>query len=89
MSTVFIRHRVDDYDAWKVAFDEHGSTRREHGLTDTALLRDADDGNMVTITMSTDDVDGARTFLGSDDLRETMQRAGVASAPDLWIANDA
>jgi hypothetical protein len=89
VSSVFIRHRVADFDAWKAAFDEHGTARREHGLADTSLLRDEDDANMVTIVMSTDDTARAREFLGSDDLRETMKGAGVTSAPELWIADDA
>lgn len=89
MSSVFIRHRVADFDAWKPVFDEHGSVRREHGLADSAVLRDEDDGNMVTIVLRTDDTAGARTFLASDSLREAMQGAGVVSQPELWIADDA
>jgi hypothetical protein len=89
MSSVIIRHRVADFDAWKAAFDDHGSVRRDHGLTDTSLLRDEDDANMVTIVMSTDDTARAREFLGSDNLKETMDGAGVVSQPEVWIANDA
>ena len=40
MSTVIVRHRVADFDVWKVAFDEHGAARRDHGLVNTGLLRD-------------------------------------------------
>jgi hypothetical protein len=89
MTTVFIRHRVADYDVWKAAFDEHGSVRREHGLVDNGLLRDEDDANMVTIQLDTDDSARAREFLASDNLRETMEGAGVVSQPEVWIANDA
>jgi hypothetical protein len=89
VSTVFIRHRVADFDAWKEVFDEHGAVRREHGLTDTGLLRDEDDDAMVTILLSTEDTARVREFIASPDLRETMERAGVVSAPDVWIANDA
>ena len=89
MTTVFIRHRVADYDAWKAAFDEHGSVRREHGLVDNGLLRDEDDANMVTIQLDTDDSARAREFLASESLRETMEGAGVVSQPEVWIANDA
>jgi hypothetical protein len=89
MTTVFIRHRVADYDAWKAVFDEHGSVRREHGLVDNGLLRDEDDANMVTIQMDTDDSARAREFLASDSLKEAMEGAGVVSQPEVWIANDA
>jgi hypothetical protein len=89
MTTVFIRHRVADYDAWKAAFDEHGSVRREHGLVDNGLLRDEDDASMVTIQLDTDDSARAREFLSSDSLREAMEGAGVVSQPEVWIAKDA
>jgi hypothetical protein len=89
MTTVFVRHRVADYDVWKAAFDEHGSVRREYGLVDNGLLRDEDDANMVTIQLDTDDSARAREFLGSDSLREAMEGAGVVSQPEVWIANDA
>jgi hypothetical protein len=80
---------VADYDAWKPVFDDHGSARREAGLTDSALLRDDDDPNMITILMSTDDTVRAREFLASDSIREAMQNAGVVSQPEIVIANDA
>ena len=89
MSSIFIRHRVADFDTWKPAFDEHGSARRDHGLVDTGLLRDEDDANMVTIVMTADDTARARAFFASDDLREAMSGAGVVSQPEMWIANDA
>jgi hypothetical protein len=89
VSTVLIRHRVADFDTWKAAFDQHGAARRDHGLVDAGLLRDDGDADMVTILFSTDDTARAREFLASDDLRQTMEGAGVASAPEVWIANDA
>jgi hypothetical protein len=89
MSNVFIRHRVADFDTWKVAFDDHGTVRRHHGLADASLLRDDDDTSMVTIVLNTDDTARARELLASDDLRETMQKAGVVSQPEVWIASDA
>ena len=89
MSTVFIRHTVADYDAWKSVFDEHGAVRREHGLADAGLYRDDEDANTVTIALKTDDTARAREFLGSDSLREAMSGAGVVSKPDVWITNEA
>ena len=89
MSNIFVRHPVTDYDAWKPGFDDHGTVRREYGLTDAGLYRGADDPNDVTIVMTTDDVARAQEFLASDDLRETMGRLGVVSAPDVWFAEEA
>lgn len=89
MSTVFVRHQVADYDVWKPGFDDHGSVRRDHGLTDAGLYRSTDDPNNVTIMLTTDDVGRAQEFIDSDDLRETMGRLGVTGPPDVWIADEA
>jgi hypothetical protein len=89
MSSIIVRHRVADFDAWKTAFDEHGTVRREYGLADNGVLRDEEDANMVTILLGTDDTARAREFLASDSLRETMSGAGVVSQPDVYIANEA
>jgi hypothetical protein len=89
MSTIFIRHEVADYDAWKPGFDEHGAVRREYGLTDAGLYRDDADANVVTIVLTTDDVARAHEFLGSDDLRDAMAKLGVVSAPDVWVTTAA
>ena len=89
MSHVFVRHTVADYDVWKPGFDDHGSVRREYGLTDAGLYRSADDPNDVTIVLTTNDVARAQEFLSSDDLREKMSDLGVVKAPDIWIAEEA
>ena len=89
MSTVFVHHQVADFDTWKTVFDDHGSTRREYGLTDSGLYRGADDANDVTIVLAAEDTGRAQEFLDSDSLREAMSNAGVTSAPDVWIAEEA
>jgi hypothetical protein len=88
MSTIFVRHKVVDYGVWKAGFDEHGRVRREYGLADAGLYRDVEDPSVVTIILTTDDVNRAQEFLDSDDLRETMGRLGVVSAPDTWITSE-
>lgn len=89
MSTVFVRHKVAEYDVWKAGFDDHERVRREYGLSDAGLYRSADDPNDVTIVLTTNDVARAQEFLSSDDLRETMGRLGVVAAPDIWIGEEA
>ena len=88
MSTIFVRHPVADWDAWKPGFDDHASARQEHGLTAAGLYRGTDDPSDVTIVLTTDDVARAREFLDSDDLRETMTRLGVSAPPTVWIADE-
>ena len=89
MSNVFVRHTVADFQTWKAGYDDHGTVRREYGLTDVGLYRGADDPNDVTIVLATDDAARAKEFVASDDLRETMGRLGVVSAPEVWFADEA
>jgi hypothetical protein len=89
VTNIFIRHSVADFDAWKPGYDDHGTVRRESGLTDVGLYRGAEDPNDVTIVLATDDVARAHAFIASDDLRETMGRLGVVSTPDVWFAEQA
>ena len=35
-----------------------------------------------------DDLERARLFVDSDDLREAMIRSGVAERPDIWFLED-
>lgn len=89
MPTLLIRHRVADYPAWKTGFDEHGITRRASGSRGGRLFRDAADPNEVLILLEWDDLDRARLFADSDDLREAMTWSGVTGEPDIWFLEEA
>ena len=88
MPYVLIRHKVEDYAKWKTIFDEHGATRGAAGCKGGQLLRNADDPNELVILFEWDDLDKARQFGQSDDLRETMERAGVADRPDVYFLDE-
>ena len=85
MPSLLIRHRVADYAAWKAVFDEHELTRRANGSQGGWLFRDADDPHEVLLLLAWDDLERARLFADSDDLREALARAGVTDRPDIWF----
>jgi heme-degrading monooxygenase HmoA len=85
MPYLLVRHTVEDYGKWKPVFDEHQSTRRESGSKGSFLSRNAEDSNELVILFEWDDPENARQFARSEDLRETMQRAGVAEQPDIYF----
>ena len=74
---------VENFDAWKSAYDEHRDARDEAGLTEVHLLRNAADRNDVVILFQADDLERARAFATSADLRMAMQKAGVVGTPEL------
>ena len=85
MTYLVIRHKVKDYDTWKVHFDAHGAARAAAGSTGGHLLRGLDDPNEVVIFFKWDELEKARQFVQSPDLREVMEKAGVTDKPDVYF----
>jgi len=84
---MIIRHIVEDFSVWKPAYDEHITARESAGLTEKHLLRDTDDANMITIIFEAEDLNRAKDFTNSEDLREVMQKIGVGK-PEFYFLND-
>jgi uncharacterized protein (DUF1330 family) len=89
MPTIIVRHTVKDFDAWKPYYDEHATSRERYGIHDGGLYREAEEPRNVVMVFQTDDIDRAQEFFTSEELRETMQKAGVVSEPTVWILNAA
>ena len=85
---VLIRHKVLDFAKWKVGYDAHAPKRAEAGLVEKHLLRSADDGNEVVLLFEAKDLNRAKAFIASADLRETMQAVGVVDKPDIYFLNE-
>ena len=85
MPYLLVRHKVEDYERWKPGFDEHGTTREASGGKGGYLFRNVEDPNETVILLEWDDLENARRFAQSEDLRETMQRVGVVDHPDIYF----
>jgi hypothetical protein len=77
-----VRHTVENFDNWKLGFDAHEPTRRLHGATRHAVLRD---GNAVTALISFPDAAAAQAFGADPSLRDVMAKAGVIGAPEISV----
>ena len=89
MATMFVRHRVADFGAWKKAFDEFDGERQTMGVTGHGVYQAEGDANDVTLYHHFDSLDAAKAFAGSARLKEVMESAGVAGAPDIWFTEKA
>ncbi len=87
MAFLLIRHKVRDFDTWKTGYDAHQPKRIEAGLTEKYLLHSEDDANEVVILFEAEDLDRAKAFAASADLREKMQEVGVVDTPDIYFLN--
>ena len=88
MIHMLVRSKVTDFDKWKPVYDAHLPARQKAGLKEEHLFRNADDPNEVILLFSVEDIDKAKAFAASDDLRQAMQRAGVSDKPDVYFLKD-
>lgn len=89
MVAMIVRHRVANYDKWRELFDSMHATRAAHNWIGAEVFRDAADPNLVTIVNHVHDIDSAKRYGGSPDLRAAMERGGVLGAPDIQFLNEA
>ena len=82
-----IRHKVEDFEKWKPAFDGDADNRKAHGSKGGYLLRNADDPNEVAIVLEWDSIQGMRQFSQSPKLKEAMRVGGVMDTPDLYMCD--
>jgi hypothetical protein len=85
MATMFVRHTVADYAAWRRIFDDFAPTQEAMGVTDKAVYRGAEDANEITVTHDFATLEAAKAFAGSPKLKAAMHEAGVTSAPTIWF----
>ena len=89
MTHIFVRHRVNDYPAWKKVFDEFVDTRRAMGEKSFQVLQKDEDTNNIFLVFTWDSAENARKFFDSEKLKETMGHAGVAEKPDINFVSEA
>lgn len=87
-TTMFVRHKVDDYGNWKRAYDGFASLRKEKGVTAASVHRDSNDPDVVIVTHTFTDINAAMAFVNSEDLKSAMADGGVSSPPEFWFGED-
>ncbi len=86
MATLFVRHQVADYTAWRKVYDAFDVQRRALGVTSDGVYQRDGNPNDITAYHEFGSMDAAKAFAGSTKLREAMGRGGVVGAPDIWFA---
>jgi len=89
MTSVLVRHKVQDYAKWKSTYDTLDSFHKAHGVKSAQILRSADNPNELVIISEFADAATARAFAQSEELKQIMQRAGVADKPDMYFLDKA
>ena len=89
MATMFVRHTVSNYNAWRKVYDDFALVQKAKGVLAEAVYQAADNPNDITVTHDFATVEAAQAFAKSDELKKAMQSAGVVGAPMIWFTNKA
>lgn len=86
MVTIFIRHRVADYDKWKEGYDNAEHLRKADGIVFASVHRDPEDANRVMAVHRFHNLGDAKNFIAA--VPPVMAAAGVLGTPEIWIGDD-
>jgi hypothetical protein len=81
MTQLLIKHKVKDYPSWKKVFDGFIETRRASGEKSYKIMHPENDGNDLLAIFEWDNLENAKKFVGSSELKQTMSNAGVIGQP--------
>lgn len=82
--------RVEDYAKWKSAFDsEDGiALRKAFDMKSYQLLQTGDDHINLVLLTEWDNLDKARKFMQSEELRVASQQSGVIEGSDTYFLEE-
>lgn len=80
---MMVRHQVVDYAKWRAVFDEQEEVREASGLDNVRVYQSASDANEVVILLDAADLEKAKAFAGSEELKARMMNAGVKGKPEI------
>jgi quinol monooxygenase YgiN len=83
MKKMYVRHKVADFDKWKVVFEEVEPFRQKMGSSGSHVFRHHSNPNEVLVITDWDSKEQGMKFGESPELKDAMQRAGVLGAPDI------
>jgi hypothetical protein len=89
MTTLFVRHEVSDYAAWRKAYDAFAPAQKANGVIADAVYQSADNPNDITVTHEFATLEAAQAFGRLEELRTAMRTGGVLGAPKVWLTNKA
>lgn len=80
---IVIKHKVADYEKWRIGYDAHDSVRKAYGITHFVVGRGIDNPNMIMVIDKFSDVQKAKDFSMLPNLKDAMKKAGVTGKPEF------
>ena len=85
MVTLFVRHKVADFDTWHRALLGFADLNARHGASNPGVFRGVEDRNDVTVRQDFASVEAAQQMLASEEVRTALGEAGVVGPPSIWM----
>ncbi len=83
MIKMYVRHKVADFNKWKIVFEEIEPFRKQLGSSGSHVFRNNVNQNEVLVITDWDNKEQGIKFGQSPELKNAMERAGVISAPEI------
>ena len=88
MPYILVIHESENFNKWKPVYDEHEKVRKSSGSKGARLFRSKDNPNETAVLIEWDNIENAKKFASSPNLKETMQRAGVIGMPKVYFLDE-
>ena len=88
MIRLFAHHSVENYRAWRKAYNTFDAERKKMGVLGDAVYRAVDDPNDITVYHDFKTRKQAETFATSKRLKEVMKEAGVKGRQKIWFVKE-
>lgn len=88
MTYVLVIHKVEDYDKWKSGYDENGAMRKTYGSKGAFVFHNSNDPNHIVVMTEWENMEKAKEFAESEELKIAMQKAGVIGQPAVYYLEE-
>jgi hypothetical protein len=84
MATIFRRVRVADYQRFREVYDAGTPAREAGGMRNEQMFRNPNDPNDVLIMTTVENVQQARAYGQSDEVRERQRASGLLELSNYY-----
>ena len=85
MEYVLIIHKVEDYAAWKIIFDNAASIRKDAGEQSYQVLKYEKDPDKIVHFSKWSSIANAKAFFESTELVKIREQAGVKAPEFIYL----
>ena len=86
MTSILVQIRVQDYSKWRAVYEENESKRASNGMGEHHVFRNSDDMNSIVLLFEVTDLEKARAYVDSDELKQAQLKGGVIPPPTVtWL----